>query len=173
MGTQRTHPAPSPHPSTRRTRGDGNCFFRSFLFGYVEHLLLGGDAAEAARVLARVEGMKAALAGVGGYQEIGTSRRGRRVGVPWCRVCVCEGACSMHCPALLAGRRGGGPPAIKLPVSIQPAHRPPLPHHHHPAVLETPLEMVLSMLRSVGAPVDPLTIEGLETTVRDEELRWG
>ena len=41
-----------------------------------------------------------------------------------------------------------------------------------PAVLETPLDMVLQMLRSVGAPLDPLTVEVLESNVRDEDIRW-
>lgn len=93
--------------SIRRTRGDGNCFFRSFLFGYLEHLLLSGDLGERDRVVARVEGLKGTLTEVGGYDEI---------------------------------------------------------------VVETPLDMVLQMLRSVAAPLDPLTIEGLETNVRDEDI---
>lgn len=69
------HPQhPYPQHTTlhgRRTRGDGNCFFRAFLFGYLEHLLLSGDAAECARVLARLEAMKRSLVEVGGYDEIG------------------------------------------------------------------------------------------------------
>lgn len=93
--------------SIRRTRGDGNCFFRSFLFGYLEHLLLSGDVAERDRVLERLQGLKKVLVEVGGYDEI---------------------------------------------------------------VLETPLDMVLQMLRGVASPLDPLTIEGLEGTVRDEDM---
>ena len=38
-------------------------------------------------------------------------------------------------------------------------------------MLETPLEMVLAMLRGVGAPLDPLTIEGLEANIRDDDIR--
>lgn len=30
----------------RRTRGDGNCFFRSFVFAFIERMLLVGDDAE-------------------------------------------------------------------------------------------------------------------------------
>lgn len=93
--------------SIRRTRGDGNCFFRSFFFGYLEHLLLSGDAGERDRAARELEGLKQALVDVGGYDEI---------------------------------------------------------------VLETPVDMVLQLLRSVAAPLDPLTIEGLEANVRDEDL---
>ena len=32
--------------SMRRTRGDGNCFFRSFVFAYMESLVRSGDLAE-------------------------------------------------------------------------------------------------------------------------------
>jgi hypothetical protein len=31
--------------------------------------------------------------------------------------------------------------------------------------------MVLAMLRGVGAPLDPLTIEGLEANIRDDDIR--
>ena len=55
----------------RRTRGDGNCFFRSFFFGYLEHLLLLGDGAERARAVQRLEGLKQPMVEVGGYDEIG------------------------------------------------------------------------------------------------------
>jgi hypothetical protein len=37
-------------------------------------------------------------------------------------------------------------------------------------VVETPLEMAGGMLRSLGAPLDPLTIEGLETSIRDDDI---
>ncbi|KAL4428057.1 hypothetical protein ABPG75_002146 [Micractinium tetrahymenae] len=93
--------------SIRRTRGDGNCFFRSFFFGYLEHLLLSGDGGERDRAMRELEGLKKALVEVGGYDEI---------------------------------------------------------------VLETPVDMVLQLLRSVASPLDPLTIEGLEANVRDEDL---
>jgi hypothetical protein len=33
----------------RRTRGDGNCFFRAFIYSYLEHLLLTNNAAECGR----------------------------------------------------------------------------------------------------------------------------
>lgn len=33
----------------RRTRGDGNCFYRSFVFSMIEHLMLSGDEAERTR----------------------------------------------------------------------------------------------------------------------------
>lgn len=47
----------------------------------------------------------------------------------------------------------------------------PLPHSL--SVVETPLEMASGMLRSLGAPLDPLTIEGLETSFRDDDIWWG
>lgn len=40
------------------------------------------------------------------------------------------------------------------------------------AVLETPLDVVLEMVRGVAAPLDPLTIEGLEANTRDETIGW-
>lgn len=52
----------------RRTRGDGNCFFRSWLFSYLEQLLMGGQEAEAE-----------ALRCVGGREPV------------WARVAVCVG----------------------------------------------------------------------------------
>ena len=55
----------------RRTRGDGNCFFRSFCFGLLEGLLLGADGGEAARLVRLLEGLKRPLVEVGGYEEIG------------------------------------------------------------------------------------------------------
>jgi hypothetical protein len=62
---------------------------------------------------------------------------------------------------------------IATTVSPAPTGSPTCPHClPPPAVLETPLEMVLSMLRSVGAPLDPLTIEGLEN-IHDDDIRWG
>lgn len=63
----------------RRTRGDGNCFFRSFFFGYLEHLLLSGDGAERDRAVRELEGLKKSLVEVGGYDEIG----GRRGAARW------------------------------------------------------------------------------------------
>jgi hypothetical protein len=58
--------------SRRRTRGDGNCFFRSFLFGCLEGLLLQDDGgAERDRLLGRLEGLKKELIEVGGYDELG------------------------------------------------------------------------------------------------------
>lgn len=38
----------------RRTRGDGNCFFRGFVFAYLEGLLLNRDAGECSRCVATV-----------------------------------------------------------------------------------------------------------------------
>lgn len=38
----------------RRARGDGNCFFRSFMFSYLERILETKDEAEAQRMLARL-----------------------------------------------------------------------------------------------------------------------
>lgn len=32
--------------AVRRTRGDGNCFFRGFVFGYLEALLKSNDLVE-------------------------------------------------------------------------------------------------------------------------------
>lgn len=68
-------PNPAPLPP-RRTRGDGNCFFRSFFFGYLEHLLLSGDGEERDRAVRQLEGLKKALVDVGGYDEIGEGQAG-------------------------------------------------------------------------------------------------
>ncbi|CAI5525688.1 unnamed protein product [Closterium sp. Naga37s-1] len=42
------------YEAIRRTRGDGNCFFRCFLFALLEHLLQGGSKEECAQVRERV-----------------------------------------------------------------------------------------------------------------------
>ncbi|KAJ4974296.1 hypothetical protein NE237_007470 [Protea cynaroides] len=43
------------YSAIRRTRGDGNCFFRSFMFSYLEHILESQDKAEVVRITANVE----------------------------------------------------------------------------------------------------------------------
>ncbi|XP_059316240.1 OVARIAN TUMOR DOMAIN-containing deubiquitinating enzyme 1 [Lycium ferocissimum] len=52
----------------RRTRGDGNCFFRSFMFAYLEHILNSQDQAEVQRVKANIEECKKTLLSLG-YAE--------------------------------------------------------------------------------------------------------
>ncbi|XP_047331392.1 OVARIAN TUMOR DOMAIN-containing deubiquitinating enzyme 1-like [Impatiens glandulifera] len=39
----------------RRVRGDGNCFFRAFMFSYLEHILVSQDGAEVVRIKEKVE----------------------------------------------------------------------------------------------------------------------
>lgn len=52
----------------RRTRGDGNCFFRCFMFAYLEHILESQDKAEVERVKGNVEQCKKTLMDLG-YAE--------------------------------------------------------------------------------------------------------
>lgn len=49
----------------RRTRGDGNCFFRSFMFSYLEHILESQDQAEVHRIKSSVEKCRKTLQGLG------------------------------------------------------------------------------------------------------------
>ena len=49
----------------RRTRQDGNCFYRSFLFGLIEHLLTSKSYAAAKRLVAIVAEWKVKLAAAG------------------------------------------------------------------------------------------------------------
>ncbi|KAI5077664.1 hypothetical protein GOP47_0007488 [Adiantum capillus-veneris] len=49
----------------RRTRGDGNCFFRAFMFSYLENLLETKNNLEAARVKDSVEKCKQTLLDLG------------------------------------------------------------------------------------------------------------
>ncbi|KAF9618985.1 hypothetical protein IFM89_002980 [Coptis chinensis] len=49
----------------RRTRGDGNCFFRCFMFAYLEHILESQDKAEVDRIKANVEQCKKTLQNLG------------------------------------------------------------------------------------------------------------
>ncbi|XP_024376710.1 OVARIAN TUMOR DOMAIN-containing deubiquitinating enzyme 1 isoform X1 [Physcomitrium patens] len=49
----------------RRARGDGNCFFRSFMFSYLEHLLVIQDEAEVARMEKAIEICKKTLIDLG------------------------------------------------------------------------------------------------------------
>ena len=39
------------YASIRRARGDGNCFFRSFIFAYMEHLVFTADLTERNRYI--------------------------------------------------------------------------------------------------------------------------
>ncbi|CAA0816732.1 Ubiquitin thioesterase otubain-like [Striga hermonthica] len=56
------------YAAIRRTRRDGNCFFRSFMFAYLEHILESQDRAEVDRVTANVEECRKTLLGLG-YAE--------------------------------------------------------------------------------------------------------
>ncbi|XP_057470816.1 OVARIAN TUMOR DOMAIN-containing deubiquitinating enzyme 1-like [Actinidia eriantha] len=49
----------------RRTRGDGNCFFRSFMFSYLEHILESQDREEVNRITANVENCRKTLQSLG------------------------------------------------------------------------------------------------------------
>lgn len=53
------------YAAIRRTRGDGNCFFRSFMFSYLEHILESQDQAEVERVKTNVEKCRKTLQGLG------------------------------------------------------------------------------------------------------------
>ncbi|KAF8378069.1 hypothetical protein HHK36_029404 [Tetracentron sinense] len=53
------------YAAIRRTRGDGNCFFRSFMFSYLEHILDSQDKAEVDRITAHVEQCKKTLQSLG------------------------------------------------------------------------------------------------------------
>ncbi|XP_027360369.1 ubiquitin thioesterase otubain-like isoform X2 [Abrus precatorius] len=53
------------YAAIRRTRGDGNCFFRSFMFSYLEHILACQDQAEVDRIKANVEKSRKALQTLG------------------------------------------------------------------------------------------------------------
>ncbi|EFJ52492.1 hypothetical protein VOLCADRAFT_86645 [Volvox carteri f. nagariensis] len=53
----------------RRTRGDGNCFFRGFIFAYLENLLLTHDLPECSRFMSVVQAWKTRLV-EGGFQEL-------------------------------------------------------------------------------------------------------
>lgn len=56
------------YTAIRRTRGDGNCFFRSFMFGYLEHILESQDQNEVRRIKANIEECKKTLQSLG-YAE--------------------------------------------------------------------------------------------------------
>ncbi|GER55340.1 ubiquitin thioesterase otubain-like [Striga asiatica] len=56
------------YAAIRRARGDGNCFFRSFMFAYLEHILESQDRAEVDRVTANVEECRKTLLSLG-YAE--------------------------------------------------------------------------------------------------------
>ncbi|KAH0460896.1 hypothetical protein IEQ34_008471 [Dendrobium chrysotoxum] len=56
------------YTALRRTRGDGNCFYRSFMLAYLEHILETQDIAEAKRITGKVEQCKNTLQSLG-YTE--------------------------------------------------------------------------------------------------------
>ncbi|BAT86992.1 OVARIAN TUMOR DOMAIN-containing deubiquitinating enzyme 1 [Vigna umbellata] len=53
------------YAAIRRTRGDGNCFFRSFMFSYLEHIMECQDQAEVDRIQPNVEKSRKALQTLG------------------------------------------------------------------------------------------------------------
>ncbi|KAI9125901.1 hypothetical protein K1719_003319 [Acacia pycnantha] len=53
------------YSAIRRTRGDGNCFFRSFMFSYLEHILECQDQAEVERIKVNVEECRKTLQKLG------------------------------------------------------------------------------------------------------------
>ncbi|CAL9216514.1 unnamed protein product [Arabidopsis halleri] len=55
----------SQYIAIRRTRGDGNCFFRSFMFSYLEHILESQDRAEVDRIKVNVEKCRKTLQNLG------------------------------------------------------------------------------------------------------------
>ncbi|CAL0334379.1 unnamed protein product [Lupinus luteus] len=57
------------YAAIRRTRGDGNCFFRGFMFSYLEHILQSQDQHEIDRVKENVEKSRKALQTLG-YPEL-------------------------------------------------------------------------------------------------------
>ncbi|GFR40095.1 hypothetical protein Agub_g643 [Astrephomene gubernaculifera] len=59
----------SSYATFRRTRGDGNCFFRGFIFAYLEGLLAAHDLAECSRFMSVVREWKGRLI-EGGIQEL-------------------------------------------------------------------------------------------------------
>ncbi|PNT68508.1 hypothetical protein BRADI_3g41530v3 [Brachypodium distachyon] len=53
------------YDALRRTRGDGNCFYRSFMFSYLEHILETQDKSEVERIQKNIEQCKKTLIGLG------------------------------------------------------------------------------------------------------------
>ncbi|KAL6186247.1 hypothetical protein ACLB2K_042368 [Fragaria x ananassa] len=53
------------YAAIRRTRGDGNCFFRSFMFSYLEHILESQDVSEVDRIKGNVEQCRKTLQSLG------------------------------------------------------------------------------------------------------------
>lgn len=53
------------YAAIRRTRGDGNCFFRGFMFSYLEHVMECQDQAEIDRIKANVEKSRKELQSLG------------------------------------------------------------------------------------------------------------
>ncbi|XP_020580118.1 ubiquitin thioesterase otubain-like isoform X2 [Phalaenopsis equestris] len=56
------------YTALRRTRGDGNCLYRSFMLAYLEHILETQDVTEAERITGKVEQCKNTLQSLG-YTE--------------------------------------------------------------------------------------------------------
>ncbi|WOL03757.1 ubiquitin thioesterase otubain-like [Canna indica] len=53
------------YAAIRRTRGDGNCFYRGFMYSYLEHILETQDKAEVDRILANIGLCKKTLQALG------------------------------------------------------------------------------------------------------------
>eukprot|EP00889_Picochlorum_renovo_P001293 jgi/Picre1/28323/NNA_003729.t1 len=59
----------STYGSIRRSRGDGNCFFRSFIFSYLEHLVQTKDEEEKNRMTSTLTSLRTLLVKAG-YEEL-------------------------------------------------------------------------------------------------------
>ena len=59
----------STYGSIRRSRGDGNCFFRSFIFSYLEHLVQTKDEEERNRMTSTLTSLRTLLVKAG-YEEL-------------------------------------------------------------------------------------------------------
>ena len=55
--------------SMRRSRGDGNCFFRSFIFAYLENLVITGDTVERDRISGKLSSLQKILVDAG-YEDL-------------------------------------------------------------------------------------------------------
>ncbi|KAK9824088.1 hypothetical protein WJX72_007637 [[Myrmecia] bisecta] len=66
---QKIHTLEGQYSSIRRARGDGNCFFRSFIFAFFEHLVNTNDLAERNRVVTCIRQWRKKMID-SGFQEL-------------------------------------------------------------------------------------------------------
>lgn len=148
--------------AVRRTRGDGNCFFRSFLFAYLEPMAAGRSAATRQQyVIVVVGGGGVCVCSVQLYVCL----------LFWC-------CCAYCCAAFLLGLQGLSiatsphilPPHPSLTQRIKASRARLVAAGFQELVFEDNIELFIDILDRMGAPVGPMELPQLEEKIRSPDV---